>query len=499
MGSRSVRRLFLALGIYFLLQIVIRVAVSPALELDEAEQLILTQYLDLGYGAQPPLYSWLLSALFSLFGIGIFSLALMKNLLLYCTYALTYRAARSLGHGVEASVVATLSLLFIPQIAWESQRDLTHSVLATTLTAATILCWLRLKRDQSAAGYVLAGLCWGAGLLGKYNFGIFLVSLLAASWSIPEYRLLVLNSRMFYAIGTMLAVVTPHVVWALNHLPVLLSSSGKFKQATQGSYASALLSGTGSLLLATLAFVAPLLLISAAVCYLNRQQTGEGFRATLVRQLNSNLLLRCILFAQVICLLMVLLFRVTSFKDRWMQPILFFLPVALLPFLEPVLTDRCARQFRYLAGAVAGLVLAGLACRPLVASYTGEITRFNFPYPELAAQLGTEMESAELVLAQSTLLGGSLRLHYPRKQVAVPSVMWRYRDCHPQRLLVVWQDEASERRSDRLWDTVDALMGEQRLFKPNPTARAPFRHLPGKIMTLSSGVVERTGSPSSLP
>ena len=44
---------------YFSVQVLVRLAVSPALELDEAEQALWTQRLALGYGAQPPLYTWL--------------------------------------------------------------------------------------------------------------------------------------------------------------------------------------------------------------------------------------------------------------------------------------------------------------------------------------------------------------------------------------------------------------------------------------------------------
>jgi 4-amino-4-deoxy-L-arabinose transferase-like glycosyltransferase len=75
MERRDVQRIVVVLGIYFLLQLIIRLLISPNLELDEAEQLLLTQQLSLGYGSQPPLYTWLLSGLFSLFGVSIFSLA----------------------------------------------------------------------------------------------------------------------------------------------------------------------------------------------------------------------------------------------------------------------------------------------------------------------------------------------------------------------------------------------------------------------------------------
>jgi len=79
MERKDVQRTIAALGIYFLLQLFVRLLVSHGLELDEAEQLLLTQHLGLGYGSQPPLYTWMLSGLFALFGVNIFSLALLKT------------------------------------------------------------------------------------------------------------------------------------------------------------------------------------------------------------------------------------------------------------------------------------------------------------------------------------------------------------------------------------------------------------------------------------
>ena len=42
-----------------LAHVVARVTLSPALKWDEAEQILWTQQLAWGYGAQPPLYTWL--------------------------------------------------------------------------------------------------------------------------------------------------------------------------------------------------------------------------------------------------------------------------------------------------------------------------------------------------------------------------------------------------------------------------------------------------------
>lgn len=494
MERRDVRHIIAALGIYFLLQIVIRLLVSPELELDEAEQLLLTQQLSLGYGSQPPLYTWLLSGLFSIFGVNIFSLALLKNVLLFCTYLLMYRAGRGLGYNRATAVAAMLSLLFIPQIAWESQRDLTHSVLAVTLAAATIVCWVRLKQDQGIVSYLLVGLCWGAGLLGKYNYGIFLVGLLAASLTISDYRTVILRSRMLYALGVMLAVVAPHVIWAATHVQQLMTSSGKFKLAAQNSYIASVLKGSGSLIVAAVSFAGPLLLIYGLIWYRRHRLRSAPLMASHAFQ-SPNLLLRSIGASFLICLLMVLFFKVTAFKDRWMQPILFFLPLALMSLMGQVFEECKARVVQIFAGGIACIILAGMAARPLLAPVGGTLTRFNLPYGMLVAQIGPSMQAVEMVVAHNVLVGGTIRLQYPQVRVTVPGGSRLYHDASPKRLLAVWQEELGDRPSDEqlkgFWSLVTAMAGDRPLIVPYETVRAPYHYLAGRTMSLSSALVLR--------
>lgn len=144
---RLQRWLYLLLA-YFTLHVAIRTLISPTADGDEAEQVMLAQKALWGYGSQPPLYTWLQIIFFKAFGFSIFSLALLKNLLLAGTYLLTYSNAKMVTRSRACGLAAALSLLFIEQIAWESQRDLTHTVLGATLAAATLQVFLRLHESK---------------------------------------------------------------------------------------------------------------------------------------------------------------------------------------------------------------------------------------------------------------------------------------------------------------------------------------------------------------
>ena len=51
-------RFLTVVAAYFILRFVARIITSPTVDLDEGEQLLASRQLALGYGPQPPLYTW---------------------------------------------------------------------------------------------------------------------------------------------------------------------------------------------------------------------------------------------------------------------------------------------------------------------------------------------------------------------------------------------------------------------------------------------------------
>ncbi|MCK5352570.1 glycosyltransferase family 39 protein [bacterium] len=117
--------------------------------MDETELLVLTQALQPGYGAQLPLYAWLQYLSFSLFGVNLFALSLLKYTLLFSTYLCVMKVAQRVLNDEMGAAIATLSLFLIPQVAWESYRTLSNTVLATFMAALTLLVFLRLREKPT--------------------------------------------------------------------------------------------------------------------------------------------------------------------------------------------------------------------------------------------------------------------------------------------------------------------------------------------------------------
>src|SRR5439155_11862671 len=180
--------LVIVFAVYFLLQAISRGLISETLGMDDAEQSVLAQKWSWGYGPQPPFYTWLVIIFSKVIGLSSFTMALLKNALLFGIYTLTYFVARRVTRSQLAAVAAAVALQFMPSIAYEAHRELTHSILASFMVLATLLAFLRLQESDtegappgqanvlpssvpslSASGhYLLLGVLGGLGMISKY-------------------------------------------------------------------------------------------------------------------------------------------------------------------------------------------------------------------------------------------------------------------------------------------------------------------------------------------
>lgn len=167
--------------LFVLAHVLMRLSVSTALELDEAEQMVWSQHLALGYGVQPPLYTWLQWGFNLVFGPSLLSLILLKQSLLAGTYVLLWLAARHQGLGLRGAWWAAASLLLFPVVGWMAVRDLTHTVLLLFCTAWLYWALVRHIARPRPAGFVVLGVALAVGMLAKYSFALIAAALLGAT------------------------------------------------------------------------------------------------------------------------------------------------------------------------------------------------------------------------------------------------------------------------------------------------------------------------------
>lgn len=438
--QRAGMRFLLVLAIYFLLQVVLRVTSPAVLDLDEAEAILSFQHLQAGYGNQPPLYFWLQWLMFSAFGINLVALSVQKNLLLFCTYLAMFHTARLL-IGMNAAIIAAASLILLPQLGWESQRDLTHSVLATCMAALTLWCYAGLLRHRSRWRHALFGLLVGLGLQSKYNFAVFALGLLAASLLVREHRRAVWTRDAWLALAVAALSLAPHALWLFNHLDVATGATLEKMHGRGGDYAGRVARGFGNMVGATMLFATPLWIVYGWIWWRRRGQARARLDTPAAR-----FILWFYLAAFACITVLVLSGELARIKSRWMQPILFLLPLAFL-VLFPSLARRTMRRIiLWAAGVCAILILAGMLAR----GYLDKDTRA--PFGALSAQLMLRFPQADTVVANDLTVAGNLYLHHPAWTVMLLPKVLQSRPALRGELLLIGSGGQPDHGVDRFLD-----------------------------------------------
>ncbi len=394
-----------------LAHVVVRVALSPALKWDEAEQMLWSQQLALGYGAQPPLYTWLQWGVNLLLGPSVLALSALKQGLLALTYVLMYLAGREL-LGPRGAWWASASMLLLPALGWYSVRDQTHTILVTAMACGAWWLLLRLVRQPRALDFAALGLVCGLGMLAKYSFALVVGAMLLAALSVPEARRALLSRGWWWAPVVGLVVVAPHAAWLLSHLQEATTGTiDKMQIHPERRLGKGLLS---------------LLDVSAGTLALWAIFAVGAFRGAWWRRPMApaapwaqKVFVRYLALVLLALLGMVVLAGVTNFKGRWVLPLLCMVPLAAFA-ARPELQQH-PRGGRYTGAIVvmALLLLAAAALRPWFSGLRGNVDELNHPAAELEValrQLGYDGVSP--IIAADHMMGGMLRTRFPQAPVA---------------------------------------------------------------------------------
>ena len=371
---------------------------SLTAETDQAAELVRSQLWQWGYGSQPPLYTWLAKLLLDLTGPALWPLLALKVAILSALVASLLQIGRLLRFSPAQHCIAVAGIALIPQFAWESQRDLTHSVLATLLASLTLLQLLRLQTRPTAGNYALAGVLSAAGMLSKYTFGVFLLAAVLAGLSLPAFRRRLLDARILIALAIFAGLLAPHLLWALGQPDLALGGLDKLQ--TGPAFPIAQLRGLGNAAWTAIAFLSPLWIVGLVLVANRLQPPGNS---------GQRLLLRLPLAIAVVLTVVILVSGATRIKDRWYQNLLFYAPVLLAVLSGPAPPPRRLRLYLQTAGLAAVTVSVALPARIPLAGPLGRTSDLNAPVVELLEQVRRSEAPPVLVVASDSFLGGNAR------------------------------------------------------------------------------------------
>jgi 4-amino-4-deoxy-L-arabinose transferase-like glycosyltransferase len=479
----------LAVVAWLFLQGTLRILTASSLGIDEAQLLVTAQSLEWGYGPQPPLYSWLQYGIFVLFGPTIPALVYTKEAMLAGTFILFFLASRLVLGEERRALVATLLLFTIPQIVWESQRALSHSVLVLLLGAAALYLFLRILRNGRPIDYVLFGLTIGLGLLSKYNFAILAMALVGAALFSELGRQRVLSGWFVLSLGLAALITAPHFHWGLTHLDMMLSSSGKFEIEANIPLLDRLalpILGAG---IAIASFSAITALIVAIVA-LAPPKRSAPVASVAWPQEGGDFIIRLFVVAVAVVVATPLLSGATVVMDRWLMPVLFFVPLPLLVVFDRRLSAPRLRLLAVLAIVSAVVCSAGLTAAALLPDLVGRGLRGTEPYAMFADTIRREVPDPAYILSEGTSVAGNLRLAFPDATALTSShdtLPLRRRGTVP--VVVAWTGE--DAMPSVLQERVAALCAGAPVELPSPTPlREPYEHSRTLFFDMRYDVIE---------
>ena len=308
---------WICLALLVCAHIVSRITISAGMKWDESEQILWAQHLQLGYGPQPPLYTWMQWAICQFFGPSVLALALLKHSLIALTYCWAWLAGRQILTDKGAWWVAA-SLLLMPPFGWDSLRDQTHTVMVTAMTMGLWFAVLRQVQRPQAINFVLIGLFCGLGMLSKYSYAMLIGALFVASMTVAQVRSAIFAKGWWLAPLVGVLIFAPHGSWLASHWGMATAETvQKMSISTEASH----LNGLGNLLKALLSTLG-LWLIAVITSYRSKLWTPASQAAAIVpsRIWVQPLLQRYLLIVAVCLLAMVIAADVTDFTQRWMAP-----------------------------------------------------------------------------------------------------------------------------------------------------------------------------------
>jgi 4-amino-4-deoxy-L-arabinose transferase-like glycosyltransferase len=438
--ARHPTNLYLFLAAYFAVNALLRLAGPASLELDEGQQLFFAQWFTLGYGSQAPFYNWLQYGVVQLLGNTVASLTLLKNGMLFLAYLLFGLTAQLVIRDRVLAVIATLGLITIPQVGYEAQRDLTHTVGVLFAACMFTFFFIRALLKPTALNYALTGVAIAIGVLSKYNFVVLPVIAAIALLPDRKWRARLFDVRVLLLIAISTAIVAPHALWFLDHVHEATGRTLlKLTVGADGGRIDQIGKGFFSLLGAVAAFALPTVAAFAI-----------AFGPALPRSWKAGsqwtrLFGRMIAMSFVVLALLVMFGGASYIKDRWLVPLLFLVPIYLAAKIEASgeTVAGAPRRFGAIILAIMVLVPLILFSRPFLGGTLVGYSKQSVPYgPAVAAILASGEHRPSVVLTPDHQLGGNFRLHAPDIPVTVPGYEklqehFRFDAAHP--VLVVWR------------------------------------------------------------
>lgn len=415
--QRTPNKIFFLLTLYVLLLGLARVLLSDGIEVDEAEQSYLSQWLLWGYNIQPPLYTWMYIGVSEVLGNHYWVQVFFRMFLLLLSYYGIFCIFSRISKKVEVGVAATVFCLFLLQFSTESLRQ-THTVLVTVAGIWSIWCLIQIKENPKLKYYILFGFTLAAGILSKYNFLFFISSLCLAVFMLPKWRKILFSWKSLVTAIIVTVLISPHLWWVYQHLDALTTDTAA-RMSSQGDDLGTLAltaKGLWVLISNMLAFLSVFLIIFV-LFHLNdwRENGYLGFRNEWIVFFEYFFLFSFLQFVAI-----VLLSDSTIFPQRWIQPFFIFFPgYCFLKFYPDTIPTKRLQWFKRIGYFAASVTIIVVIARTAILPMMKNPIWLNKPHTQFCEDINSVLEKnqIEVIVTDHILLAGYFRMSEPNKKV----------------------------------------------------------------------------------
>ncbi|MGI9491231.1 MAG: ArnT family glycosyltransferase [Geminicoccaceae bacterium] len=462
--------IFSLIALYLGLHFVLRLLLSPTLGIDDAEQILFAQQWAFGYRfRQPPLFTWLLFPVVQWLGPSVLAVSIIRYVLLAATYGFLYLAALRWIDDRRLAALSVFSFSLIYVFAYFAHHDLTHTTALGAMIAASLFVFTKLSEERKTHHYLLLGVCFGLGMLAKWNFVMLAAGLPLTCLLLPDYRSLVWHWKSLLTIAAVVLIVSPTALWMFDHGQTASGVSSDILSGIDDPSGIEVMFRGGAAMLTSLAlFPMPFLLIFLALFGRTLVHHGREMLAQQATGSATGFLGWLMLVILGLHVLLILMFGAVNFTERWMHPALMVLPIYLFARLSPCRPSGKAISF-YL-GVIAIFVAVAIGARLYRyaegADECGKCREFA-PFAALAADLRAAGFESGTIVADGMHIGGNLRVAFPESRIidpAFPLVLWPSGDDLDDgaegMCLLVWRDDrpdATARREAMLRFASDQL------------------------------------------
>lgn len=478
------KTVWLVIAAYLLIHFATRMMMWPTLGIDDAEQALFSQQFGWSYRFRaPPSFTWVLLALNQVLDVSIFSISLIRYVLLAVIFGFTYLSASLLLNDKRLAAIATYGFSAIYVFGFYSHHDLTHT---TALSAALAVSWylcLKLLQRQTLLLYATFGLTAGLGLISKWNYLLFLMSVFIAAITVPNLRKeIVFKSGFALAILVTLLISGPTIVSTLYYGAERSDTVLHVLGTDNSNWLLQRLRSVIKLLTSLFLYAQPFLIIML-VCFwrfINPAHLKAMFNwrgnpgPTSISTLITLIAIGCY---GVIALAT----GAANLNERLLQPALFMLPVLIF---APVDSDdnqqspidtKSLSQFVWILAIVAAIAYAGRWGMYVNESRSCKYCRAHLPIAELAEIISKDgFDGYGTIVTTGHHLAGNLRQVFPNARVIDTNYPLRYwsKTKKPNGKCLIVSDRISLKNpQSKLPELYNSYMAEQLSAGPLPLNR----------------------------